>query len=140
MNKPAPTREQRLLLPCVLAAFVLAGIVCATGVLLLKYRLEDARAFSMNTVREYIGIDFTFEDLQTQGLRTLDVTGLQMSLPLPGLGRGTLNVAALRLRLSLPELLQGRVAVGEVDIRGARLLLELEPVEKRGGAPARHLY
>ncbi|HOC67387.1 MAG TPA: AsmA-like C-terminal region-containing protein [Candidatus Hydrogenedentes bacterium] len=133
MNKPAPTREQRLLLPCVLAAFVLAGIVCATGVLLLKYRLEDARAFSMNTVREYIGIDFTFEDLQTQGLRTLDVTGLQMSLPLPGLGRGTLNVAALRLRLSLPELLQGRVAVGEVDIRGARLLLELEPVEKRGG-------
>lgn len=105
-------------------------MVCAVGALLFKYRLEDARAFSMDTVREYVGIDFSFDDLRTEGLRTLEVTGLRLSFPLPGLGKGTLNITMLQLRLSPAELLRGRVAVGEADIQGARLLLELDPVEK----------
>ena len=70
-----------------MAVFVFAGMVCAVGALLFKYRLEDARAFSMDTVREYVGIDFSFDDLRTEGLRTLEVTGLRLSFPLPGLGK-----------------------------------------------------
>ncbi len=126
-------KRQRLLIPCLIAAFVLAGMLFSVGALFLKYRLENARLFSMNAVRERLGVDFSFSALRTDSLRALNIAGLRMTFPVPGLGKGFLEADSLRLYLSLPELLQGRVAVGEADIQGGRLLLEITSRGKRGG-------
>ena len=82
-----------------LAVFVFAGILFAVGALFLKYRLEHARVFSMNAISSRAGMEFRFDSLRTEGLRTFDVTGLRVTAPLPGAGKASLEAEALRCTL-----------------------------------------
>lgn len=83
-----------------------------------------------------MGVDFTFDTLRTEGIRTLHITGLHAAAPLPGLGSAVLDVDTLRVHLSLVDLLRGQLAVGEVHIDRGRLILEgLALKSKRHGGP-----
>lgn len=112
------------LFPLVLLLFVLAGVVCAVGALFIKYRLEDARDLSAAAVRARLGVEFGFDALQAEGLRSLHVSGLHMAAPVPGVGRVTMDVDALRLRLSFWDLIQGRAAIGSAQVDGGRVVID----------------
>lgn len=130
----APGR--RLLAPLVLLVFVLVGVLGATGVMFLKYRLEDARDLTVAAIRSRIGVEFSFGALRAEGLRTLHVSDLHMSTPVPGLGRITLDVAALQMRLSVLELFQGRAAIGSASIDGGHFVIDRTglPEQRRSDA------
>lgn len=108
------------------------GILCAVGALFLKYRLEHARVFSINALSGRAGIEFRFDSLSTEGVRTLHVKGLHASAPLPGGGKASLEADAVQVHLSLPDMLRGRFAVGEASIQGGRLLLEQVQLSGKG--------
>lgn len=83
-----------------------------------------------------MGVDFTFDTLRTEGIRTLHITGLHAAAPLPGLGSAALDVDTLRVHLSLIDLLRGQLAVGEVHIGRGRLVLKELAMKTNGlGGP-----
>ncbi|HDP36085.1 MAG TPA: hypothetical protein ENN29_13375, partial [Candidatus Hydrogenedentes bacterium] len=114
----------RLLIPATLIVFLLLAATASVSVLFLKYRMEHARAFSANALRERIGVDFGFDAIETKGLRSLRIKGLRLAMPLPGMGQAALNVDSAQVTLSLTELFRGRAVIGEAEINKARLVID----------------
>lgn len=94
------------------------------GVLFLKYRIEHARSFSINTVKARLGLDFTFEALHTKGLRSLHITGVHASMPFGAQTQAVLDLDSCQVHLSLVDLLRGRFIAAEIAVNGARLKLD----------------
>ena len=119
------TPARRLSISIALAAFVCAGVLCALGALFLKSRLDEAHTLTMNALRNRIGVEFNFDTLRTEGLRTLHITNVHVAAPIPGLGKASVDVEALRLRFSISDILRGQVVVSEVAVQGGHAVLEM---------------
>ena len=97
----------------------------SVGALFLKYRIEDARSLSANAIRARIGVDFGFDALHAEGLRSLRVEGLRFDMPVPGLGQLSLTAESLELALSLSDILHAGDSVGHAKVTGAHLVVHL---------------
>lgn len=90
----------------------------------------------MNAIKARVGVDFDFDTLHTEGIRTLRITGLHAAAPAPGLGSVSLDVDSLQIHLSLFSMLRGQFTLGEVHVVGGRLVLEGVTLKKTGGGGA----
>ena len=110
------------------AAFLLAFFVAAGG-LFLKYHLDNAREFSLDTLKAHTGIDFNVESVKTEGLRSLALEGVSLSLPLSESDKLFAHIERIHFALSIPAMIQGHISVGDAVLEGA--LVTLKQAEER---------
>lgn len=109
------------MIPVTVIVSLLLVAALSVGALFLKYRIDHARSLSANAIGARIGVDFGFDALHTEGLRSLRIDGLHFDMPIPGLGHLSLTADTLKLTLSFADLFRGESAIGKAEVRGAHL-------------------
>lgn len=123
------SKPRHLLIPVALVVVLLLTAALSVAALFIKYRIDHARSISAHALQERIGVDFGFDGLHTEGVRSLRVEGLHFNMPVPGIGNVSLTADSLKLAISIADIFKGYSAVGMIEVNGARILIESDKAD-----------
>lgn len=108
-----------------LLGLLLLAVLLSAGILLVKFKLAEVRAYIERQIAERTGVDFEVKQVSIDGLRGLRFEELRASYQSPNGTAFRVELPSCRVEVDLIDLLYGTMTLDRIQTDGASLVVTL---------------